>query len=272
MMLVSSLVVMLALITESNRLYARLALATAACDRERDARLMTMDALTAAIAHEVGQPLTGAIANSLAGLEWVTRQQPDVEKASKALRTAIDDGNRTAEVIDSIRATFTRGPLAATEFSLNELVRETAAFLDRELAGEKVSLELTLDEELPPILADRVQIQRVLVNLFTNAIEFPARHEGPDAPDHDPLDAAGWRACAARGQRHRNRHRARGKAANLRRLLHDQGDGHRPRPVALPDHRRGAWRTPLGLGRQPAWRDLPPRAASQRFGGLVTQG
>jgi signal transduction histidine kinase len=171
MMLVSNLIVMLALIVESNRLYARLALSAAAHNRERDARLMSMDALTAAIAHEVGQPLTGAIANSLAGLEWVSREQPDIEKARKALRTAIDDGNRTTEVIGSIRSMFAKRPIAATEFSLNELVRETAAFLDRELAGEKVSLELTLDEELPPILADRVQIQRVLVNLFTNAID-----------------------------------------------------------------------------------------------------
>jgi signal transduction histidine kinase len=171
---------MLALIAESNRLYARLALSTAARNRERDARLMSMDALTAAIAHEVGQPLTGAIANSLASLEWVTRKQPDIEKASKALRTAIDDGNRTAEVIQSIRAMFAKGPIAATEFSLNDLVRETAAFLDRELAGEKVSLELTLDEALPPVLADRVQIQRVLVNLFTNAIEsLSATRRGP---------------------------------------------------------------------------------------------
>ena len=66
---------------------------------------------------------------------------------------------------------FAKGPGAATEFSLNDLVRETASLLDRELAGAKVSLELALDETLPPILADRVQIQRVLVNLFTNAIE-----------------------------------------------------------------------------------------------------
>ena len=66
---------------------------------------------------------------------------------------------------------FAKGPGTATEFSLNDLVRETASLLDRELAGEKVSLQLALDEALPPILADRVQMQRVLVNLFTNAIE-----------------------------------------------------------------------------------------------------
>ena len=66
---------------------------------------------------------------------------------------------------------FAKGPGLATEFSLNELVRETAALMDRELAGGKVSVQLALDETLPPVRADRVQMQRVLVNLMTNAIE-----------------------------------------------------------------------------------------------------
>jgi signal transduction histidine kinase len=169
--LVSHLVVLLALIAESNRLYARLALSTAARNRERDARLMSMDAVTAAIAHEVGQPLTGAITNAMAGLEWLNRDRPDVEKAAKALRGTIDAGKRTTEVIRSIRAMFAKGPMTAAPFSLNDLVRETASFLDQELAVERVVLEFTLDEELPPVMADRVQIQRVLVNLFTNAID-----------------------------------------------------------------------------------------------------
>lgn len=174
----SHLVVLLALIAESNRLYARLALSTAARDRERDARLMSMDAVTAAIAHEVGQPLTGAITNALAGLSWLNRDRPEPEKAITAIRAAIDAGHRTAEVIKSIRAMFAKGLMSATEFSLNDLVRETASFLDRELTGERVEVELTLDEALPPVLADRIQIQRVLVNLFTNAIESLGATQG----------------------------------------------------------------------------------------------
>ena len=171
MMLVSNLIVMLALIAESNRLYARLALSTAARNRERDARMMSMDAVTAAIAHEVGQPLTAVTANVMAGLDWLAREEPDPERAARAMHATLDAAHRTTEVVKSIRAMFAKGPVTATEFSLNDLVRETAAFLDRELAVEKVALELTLDEELPPVLADRVQIQRVLVNLFTNAID-----------------------------------------------------------------------------------------------------
>jgi C4-dicarboxylate-specific signal transduction histidine kinase len=104
-------------------------------------------------------------------LNWLTRSKPDLEMAIKALRASLDDDRRTFDVIKSIRATFAKGPGPATQFSLNELARETATLLGRELAGAKVSLELELDETLPPVLANRVRIQRVLVNLFTNSVE-----------------------------------------------------------------------------------------------------
>ena len=171
MMLASNLVVMLALIAESNRLYARLALSTAARNRERDSRLMSMDAVAAAIAHEAGQPLSAVMLNATASLSWLTRARPDREKAIRSLRATIDDGQRTFDVIKSIRAMFATGPDTATQFSLNDLVRETASLLDRELAATKVSLEIDLDEDLPSTSGSRVQIQRVIINLLTNAIE-----------------------------------------------------------------------------------------------------
>ena len=170
-MLFSHLVVLLALIAESNRLYARLALSTSAWNREREARLMSIDALAAAISHEVGQPLAAVGIHANAGLSWLTREPPDVDRAIKSLDATIDAGRHTTEVIKSIRAMFAKRPGARTEFCLNDLVRATASMLGRELDGEKVSVQLVLDDTLPPILADRVQMQRVLVNLFTNAIE-----------------------------------------------------------------------------------------------------
>jgi signal transduction histidine kinase len=170
-MLFSHLVVMLALIAESNRLYARLALSTAARNREREARLMSMDAVAAAISHEVGQPLTSVTLNASAGLSWLKRSPPDVKKAIGSLNETIDAGRRTFDIMKSIRAMFAKGQEATSEFNLNDLVRETASLLDRELAGRRVSLQLALDDALPPVRADRVQMQRVLVNLFTNAIE-----------------------------------------------------------------------------------------------------
>ena len=171
LMMMSNLIVMLALIAESNRLYARLAISTAARDRERDARLTSMDAVAAAIAHEVGQPLAAANLSASAGLGWLDRAKPDPAKAIASLRETIDAGNRTFEVIRSIRATFSTGSRSVSEFNLNDLVSETTALFDREMTAHNVHVQLALDEELPAILANRVQIQRVLSNLLTNAIE-----------------------------------------------------------------------------------------------------
>lgn len=170
-MLVSNLIVMLALIADSNRLHARLALSTAARDREREARLMSMDAVAAAISHEVGQPLTAVTLSAKAGLEWLTGPTPNAGKAIESIRSTLDSGQRAFDVIRSVRTTFAKDSGAVSEFDLNELARETASLLDREMVAHKVSSHLELDEDLPPILANRVQIQRVLVNLLTNAIE-----------------------------------------------------------------------------------------------------
>jgi signal transduction histidine kinase len=169
--LLSHLFLMLALIAESSRLYSRLAMSTAARNRERDARLMSMDAVAATMAHEVGQPLNANIANATAALHWLSQTRPNVEKAISALRNSIDDGRRSFDVIKSIRAMFARSPNTTAEISLNDLVNETASLLDRELTGHKVALEMELDESVPPVLANRVQLQRVLLNLFSNAIE-----------------------------------------------------------------------------------------------------
>ena len=137
---------MLAVIAETNWLYARLALSTAARNREREARLMSMDAVTAAIAHEIGQPLTAVSLSASAGLNWLTQSQPDVSKAITSLQAISEDSRRTFDVIRSIRAMFGKGGGPVTVFSLNDLVRETVSLMDRELAGAKVSLELALDE------------------------------------------------------------------------------------------------------------------------------
>ena len=171
MLLFSHLVVMLALLGESGRLYARLALSVMAQKRERDARLMSMDAVAAAISHEVGQPLSAVNINALAGLNWLTRPRPDLEKAINALHAALDAGHRAFDIIKGIQAMFAKEVGTATRFSLNGLVRETVSLLGRELTGIKVLLHLARDEALPPILGDRVQLQQVLVNLLTNAIE-----------------------------------------------------------------------------------------------------
>lgn len=175
MTLASSLVLMVALIAESNRLYARLAVQTAARERERDARLMSLDAVTAAIAHEIGQPVAATRLNVVAGLDWLGRKNPNPAMAIKSMRGAIESANRIFDVINSVRNTYSRSATPLSEFRLNDLIHETAQFLDLDFASQGISLRLNLDENSPVIVADRIQIQRVLVNLIINAMESVGR-------------------------------------------------------------------------------------------------
>lgn len=174
----SHLIVMLALIVETNRLHARLALATIGRNRERHARLMSLDAVAAAISHEIGQPLTANRLQAGMGRSRLTAAKPDVGSAIKALDAILEAEHRTSDVLKSIRAMFARRRGGRTEFNLNDLARATVVVMDRDLAAHRVSLELSLDDELPRVLADPVQIQRVLVNLLTNAIESLDAIEG----------------------------------------------------------------------------------------------
>ena len=169
--LTGNVIVMVALLIEAHRLYTRHALSTAARSRERDTRLMSMDAIAAAMSQEAGQPLTAVMLNVRGGLAWLTRPEPDVNRAIASLNAAVEAGEGTFNAIKNTAAMFAVEPGATSELDLNELVRTTASLLAREIANHKVSLRLELDEALPPILGNRVQLQRVLVNLFTNAME-----------------------------------------------------------------------------------------------------
>lgn len=169
--LLSNLLVLVALIAESNQLYARLALSTAARGREREIRMMSMDAMAAAMAQEVGQPLAAVNLGARAALSWLTGEQPVPERAIQSLQETVDAGRRTFEALNSVRVMFGKDSGSISEVDVNDLVRETALLLDRELASQRVWLQLDLDSNLPPVLANRIQLQRVLINLLTNAIE-----------------------------------------------------------------------------------------------------
>jgi signal transduction histidine kinase len=169
--LLSHVIVMLALIAQASWTYAQLALTVSARNRERDARLMSMDAVAAAIAHEVRQPLGAIVTNASAGLRWLDRDPPNIEMAMQSLRSNAEQGHRASDLIASMRTVLARQSGEQTMFNLNELVVETALLLDRELTRGNISLQFALDDALPSIVADRVQMQQVLVNIFTNAIQ-----------------------------------------------------------------------------------------------------
>jgi signal transduction histidine kinase len=191
-MMFSHLIVMLALIAESTRLYARLALSASAWNREREARLMSIDARAAAISHEVGQPLTAVRIHANAALSCLSGEPPNAERAIRSMRATIEAGNLASGVIASIRETFAKKPSQRTTFDIADLVHTTVPQLQRELASERISLRVTLDETLPPVLADRVQLQRVLINLLANAIESVSATE--ERPRHIAIRSAPLRS------------------------------------------------------------------------------
>lgn len=174
LMLVSHLFVLLALIGESNRLYVRLALSTAARNRERENRMMSMDGVASVISHEVGQPLTAVTLGASAALNQLTREEPDPDMAIKSLHGTVDAAQRAFAVIKSIRDMFGKRSTALSPLDLNALVRDCAAILDRDLAAQRVTLKLSLDQALPQVMGNAVQLQRVLINLMSNALDSVA--------------------------------------------------------------------------------------------------
>jgi signal transduction histidine kinase len=137
----------------------------------RVTRLMTLGELTASIAHEVNQPLTGVVANGNACLRWLAGQPPDLEEARRAVKRLIKDGYRATEVIQRIRALVKGTPPRKEWLNINETILEVVALTRSEVQRNGISLQTRLFSDLPRVPGDRIQLQQVILNLFVNAIE-----------------------------------------------------------------------------------------------------
>jgi PAS domain S-box-containing protein len=135
------------------------------------ARVTTLGELAASIAHEVNQPLAALVANAEASLRWLRRGTPDLDAACRSVEWIIDDGNRASEVIRRVRALANKTEIEKVPLDINDVVRETIALVQRELISQQVSLRMELAPTLAVILADRVQLQQVMINLMMNGIE-----------------------------------------------------------------------------------------------------
>jgi PAS domain S-box-containing protein len=134
-------------------------------------RVTTLGELTASIAHEVNQPLAAVAANAEAGLRWLRRATPDVEAACRSVEWIIDDNNRASEVIRRVRALAKKTSIEKVPLDVNDIVKEVAALVRSELVSHQVSLRTEFAPALPMILADRIQLQQVIINLVMNGIE-----------------------------------------------------------------------------------------------------
>ena len=158
----------------SARRAAEDALRVAQSELGRVARLTTAGAMAATIAHEINQPLAAIVANGGAGLRWLDRPDPNLEEARSAFGRVVKDGHRAAQIITSIRAMFKKDSGAKSPVAMNELVCDVVSTSLGELKSRQVSLSLQLLDNLPSVRADRVQLQQVLLNLITNAIDSMA--------------------------------------------------------------------------------------------------
>jgi hypothetical protein len=145
------------------------ALSKARSDLAHVSRITTVGELAASIAHEVNQPLAAVVTNANACLRWLDREVPNLDEAREAVRRIVRDGNLGSEVIGRIRALLKNEPPARVCVSVNETVEETLKLAQAELHG--LVLQLELASELPQVIADRVQLQQVLLNLIMNALD-----------------------------------------------------------------------------------------------------
>jgi PAS domain S-box-containing protein len=135
-------------------------------------RVNMMGELAAALAHEIKQPIAASITSANACLRWLAHNPPDLERARAAATRVEQEGNRAADVINNLRSFYKKGtPAERRMVDVKDIIREITVLLGDEAIRHFVTIHPELDEHVPDILADRVQLQQVFMNLMLNAIE-----------------------------------------------------------------------------------------------------
>lgn len=150
----------------------------AQADLARVSRATTMGELTASLAHELNQPITAAVTDANACLLWLERGEPDLKEASAAATRIIKDVTRAAEMITRLRSLFKKSSSGRELVNLNDVIGEMIVILKPETMRHKVSVATTLESDLPEVMADRVQLQQVLMNLMINGIDAMKQANG----------------------------------------------------------------------------------------------
>jgi C4-dicarboxylate-specific signal transduction histidine kinase len=147
------------------------ALLRAQAEVARVTRAMTLGELAASIAHELNQPLAGVVLNGNTSLRWLAAQPPDLKEARQAIERAIRDATRASGVLNRVRGLLRQGQPVRERVDLNGLIEEVLVLVQGELRRYGVSLQTEFDAGLPGIVADRIELQQVFLNLLMNAVE-----------------------------------------------------------------------------------------------------
>jgi PAS domain S-box-containing protein len=137
----------------------------------RAAQTSTVGELAASIAHEINQPLAAIVANGHACLRWLSVQPPNLAKAHEAAERIVRDGKDAGEIIRRIRALFKRASMEKTALDMNDVIGEVLRLTRSEVVRRGVDVETELEQDLPRVAGDRIQLQQLLLNLLLNGIE-----------------------------------------------------------------------------------------------------
>jgi PAS domain S-box-containing protein len=147
------------------------ALAKARSELAKVASITSLGVLTASIAHEINQPLSGIITNASTCLRMLSADPPKIDGALETVRRTLRDGNRVSDVITRLRTLYSRKEPSFESMNLNEAIREVTALSLSELQRSGVMLRYELVDDLPPVIGDRIQLQQVILNLLRNAAD-----------------------------------------------------------------------------------------------------
>ncbi|RKP55995.1 trifunctional serine/threonine-protein kinase/ATP-binding protein/sensor histidine kinase [Pararobbsia silviterrae] len=134
-------------------------------------RIATIGQLSASIAHEIRQPITAAVINGRAALRWIDANPPNIHEVRLALNRIVDDANRAGTVVGGIHALVKRSPTRRDDLDINEIVRDVIAMAHSEAIKYGVLVSAQLDDALPRVTGDPIQLQQVVLNLMINAFE-----------------------------------------------------------------------------------------------------
>jgi len=169
--LVTSTTVLVVLLAETSRIYARLAQSNLMLQRERQNKLMNLEAMAASISHEARQPLGALASNASAAVRFLKRTPPDLDEAQSALNRIVSDSRRTSEIFDNLRALFGKSSPSLDPVDVNKVIARALDSLRIDFTDNEITTRVELTPELPLVAGHEGQLQEVIVNLTRNAIE-----------------------------------------------------------------------------------------------------
>jgi signal transduction histidine kinase len=134
-------------------------------------RMATAGELSAAIAHEIRQPITGMVTMANAALRWLSRENPDVSRARDAMNKVVAAGHQASDVITNVRGLFAKDTKEKTQTDLNKLIRTVLGLVYIDLRKHSIESQVSLGDQLPPVIGNEIQLQQVILNMVMNAIE-----------------------------------------------------------------------------------------------------